>query len=174
MTFRTCEKGNLNELVRLEYRSFNSKLLTTLTTEDKISSAGRLLVMTSLKRVAVIGAGVSGIVACKELLQQGFDVTCFEMHDEIGGLWYFTKELRKDEGATIYEGLITNSDREMMRYSDFNFSPTTPPFLPHQEYYQYIKSYADHFDVTKRVQLNSKILSINKAEKLLNKWKMGF
>lgn len=46
--------------------------------------------MVQIKTVAVIGAGVSGLTASKACLEQGMDVTCFEMHDDIGGVWYYT------------------------------------------------------------------------------------
>jgi dimethylaniline monooxygenase (N-oxide forming) len=32
-----------------------------------------------------------GIVAVKNLLEEGFDVTGFERSDYIGGLWHFTE-----------------------------------------------------------------------------------
>jgi heterodisulfide reductase subunit A-like polyferredoxin len=36
---------------------------------------------------AVIGAGVAGLVAVKELLREGHRVTVFEQDDDIGGVW---------------------------------------------------------------------------------------
>lgn len=37
------------------------------------------------RRVAVIGAGVSGLRCASVLLENGFDVTIFEARDRIGG-----------------------------------------------------------------------------------------
>jgi len=39
--------------------------------------------------VAVIGAGIAGLAATKEFLEQGFEVTTFERYDTIGGLWSY-------------------------------------------------------------------------------------
>ena len=39
------------------------------------------------KTVAIIGAGASGLVAAKTLLEDGFDVTIFERQTKVGGLW---------------------------------------------------------------------------------------
>jgi 4-hydroxyacetophenone monooxygenase len=39
-------------------------------------------------RVAVIGAGMSGIVAAHRLRQAGIDVEVFEKNDDVGGTWY--------------------------------------------------------------------------------------
>lgn len=42
------------------------------------------------KRVAVVGAGVSGLAALKCCLEEGLQPTCFERSDNLGGLWRFT------------------------------------------------------------------------------------
>jgi len=40
-------------------------------------------------KIAIIGAGPSGITALKNLATNGLDVTCFEMNDQIGGNWVY-------------------------------------------------------------------------------------
>lgn len=39
------------------------------------------------KRTAVIGAGVSGVVAAAHLKKEGVDVTVFERSNAAGGIW---------------------------------------------------------------------------------------
>ncbi|KAM0271311.1 hypothetical protein ACHAPA_002918 [Fusarium lateritium] len=46
-------------------------------------------------KVAVIGLGVMGLVAVKNLTEEGFDVTGFDRNDYVGGLWHYT-----DKGTT--------------------------------------------------------------------------
>lgn len=41
------------------------------------------------KRVAVIGAGISGVTSAAHLLKQGLDVTLFERSGIAGGVWHF-------------------------------------------------------------------------------------
>uniref|UniRef100_A0A3Q0S5Q7 Flavin-containing monooxygenase n=1 Tax=Amphilophus citrinellus TaxID=61819 RepID=A0A3Q0S5Q7_AMPCI len=41
------------------------------------------------RRVAVIGAGASGLVCIKSCLDEGLEPVCFESSDDIGGLWRF-------------------------------------------------------------------------------------
>ena len=41
------------------------------------------------KHVAVVGAGPSGLVAAKELLQEGHEVTCFERDAGLGGVFRY-------------------------------------------------------------------------------------
>lgn len=47
-----------------------------------------------VRSVAVIGAGASGLAAVKCCLDEGFDPTCFERTDHIGGLWHYTEQVR--------------------------------------------------------------------------------
>ncbi|KFZ66164.1 Dimethylaniline monooxygenase [N-oxide-forming] 5, partial [Antrostomus carolinensis] len=41
------------------------------------------------QRVAIIGAGASGLCALKCCLDEGLVPTCFERSGDIGGLWRF-------------------------------------------------------------------------------------
>lgn len=43
-----------------------------------------------IQSVAVIGAGVSGILATRYLSEAGLDVTVFERNAEAGGIWSVT------------------------------------------------------------------------------------
>lgn len=42
----------------------------------------------SSRRVAVIGAGISGVVSAAHLKREGLDVTVFERSSAAGGVWY--------------------------------------------------------------------------------------
>lgn len=42
------------------------------------------------RRVAIVGAGASGLVSIRCCLQEGLEPTCFERTDDLGGLWRFT------------------------------------------------------------------------------------
>ena len=41
--------------------------------------------------IAIIGAGISGIVTAKCLLDDKFNIIVYEKSDHIGGLWQFTE-----------------------------------------------------------------------------------
>jgi len=44
-------------------------------------------------RVAVVGAGVSGLAAVKCCRDEGLDVVCFERRNDLGGLWNYTENV---------------------------------------------------------------------------------
>ncbi len=43
--------------------------------------------MTTKKKVAVIGAGVSGLATAKTFKEKGHDVTIIERSHDLGGVW---------------------------------------------------------------------------------------
>ncbi|KAI9249884.1 hypothetical protein BY458DRAFT_559853 [Sporodiniella umbellata] len=43
-----------------------------------------------LKKIAVIGAGLSGLCSAQVLLESGFEITVFERAEALGGLWNYT------------------------------------------------------------------------------------
>ena len=54
-------------------------------------------------RVAVIGAGPSGLVAAKHALEAGFDVTVFEASDDLGGQWHTTAAAQRRVAGDAHE-----------------------------------------------------------------------
>ena len=42
------------------------------------------------KRVAVIGAGIAGLITLKSLLEDGHDACAFEQASDIGGFWNYS------------------------------------------------------------------------------------
>lgn len=60
--------------------------------------------------VAVIGAGVSGLLSTKHCIEKGFNVTVYEQTDHVGGIWKFTDKTGKDKyginiHSPMYQGL---------------------------------------------------------------------
>jgi len=45
------------------------------------------------KRVAIIGAGISGIQAMKCCIAEGLVPYCFEATDSVGGLWLYKEKV---------------------------------------------------------------------------------
>lgn len=73
MKVEFCDEGSLLAL------SYEEALLNLYHSEN-----------TMAKRVAVIGAGVSGLSSIKCCLDEHLEPVCFERSNDIGGLWKFT------------------------------------------------------------------------------------
>lgn len=112
------------------------------------------------KRVAIVGAGASGLCSAKYLLESGFDVTVFEIGTQIGGMWCY----RNDSGrSSAYRTLHINTSRGVTRFSDLDFDAETQPFPDHFDMHRYLVSYADHFGVTPHIRFNSRVTQIRPA-----------
>src|SRR6059058_6473196 len=93
-------------------------------------------------RVAVIGAGVSGLVSCKALRDKGIEHTCFEASDDVGGNWYF----RNPNGrSSAYRSLHIDTSKERISFADFPMPAHYPDFPHHAELHAWLRDYADTF-----------------------------
>lgn len=63
-------------------------------------------------RVAVIGAGSSGIAACQVLHARGLEFDCFEKGSQVGGNWRY-------RNATAYRSLHINTSRRLMAFATY-------------------------------------------------------
>jgi dimethylaniline monooxygenase (N-oxide forming) len=112
--------------------------------------------MRSLK-VAVIGAGASGICAAKHLLSHGISVDIFEIGSKIGGMWVY----ENDNGRSpAYRSLRINTPRRITRFSDYPFDSSVGMFPSHYDMANYVKSYADHFGVSEHVRFRSEVVAV--------------
>ncbi|KAI2609102.1 FAD/NAD(P)-binding domain-containing protein [Hypoxylon fragiforme] len=64
-----------------------------LLTNGKVENGGPI---TNIKDVAVIGAGISGVVSAAHLLRAGFNVTVFERTGAVGGVWGYEPQPDRD------------------------------------------------------------------------------
>lgn len=62
--------------------------------------------------VCVVGAGILGLVATKNLLEQGLNVTAFTKDDSTGGLWHVSDD--KEKTTAIYQ-TSTNTSKQAVR-----------------------------------------------------------
>ncbi|KAM4023012.1 flavin-containing monooxygenase 5-like isoform 1-T2 [Anomaloglossus baeobatrachus] len=113
------------------------------------------------KKVAVIGAGASGLVAIKSCLEEGLDPTCFERTDDIGGLWRFNENPEAGR-ASIYKSVIINTSKEMMCFSDFPIPDDYPNFMHNSKIFQYFRLYAEHFQLTQYIRFKTSVCSVKK------------
>lgn len=113
------------------------------------------------KKVAVIGAGVSGLISLKCCLDEGLEPTCFERTEDIGGLWRF-KENVEDGRASIYHSVITNTSKEMSCFSDFPMPEDFPNFLHNSKLLEYFRIFAKKFDLLKYIQFQTTVISVKR------------
>ncbi|XP_059433604.1 probable flavin-containing monooxygenase 1 [Corylus avellana] len=102
-----------------------------------------------VSKIAIIGAGVSGLAAAKQLAHHNPIV--FEATDSIGGVWRHCS----------YNSTKLQSYRCDYEFSDFPWPERDNNTFPsHTEILDYLQSYAEHFDVLKCVRFNTKVVEI--------------
>ncbi len=100
------------------------------------------------QNIAIIGAGLSGLVTAKTLLEYGHDVTVFEKENEIGGVW---------SPCRHYPGLTTQNTRDTYAFSDFRMPKEYPEFPTGAQMLDYLKGYATHYGVMPCIRLRHRI-----------------
>uniref|UniRef100_A0A3Q1J5Z0 Flavin-containing monooxygenase n=1 Tax=Anabas testudineus TaxID=64144 RepID=A0A3Q1J5Z0_ANATE len=105
-----------------------------------------------LHKVAVIGAGPSGLTSIKACLEEDMVPTCFESSNYIGGLWKF-KEVSEPNRASIYRSLTIKTSKEMMCFSDFPIPADYPNYMHHSKILKYFRMYAEHFKLLQHIRL---------------------
>ncbi|XP_016144476.1 dimethylaniline monooxygenase [N-oxide-forming] 5-like isoform X1 [Sinocyclocheilus grahami] len=119
------------------------------------------------KRVAVIGAGSSGLTSIKCCLDEGLEPVCFESSDDIGGLWNFKAQPEADR-CSIYRSVIVNTSKEMMCYSDFPMPDHFPNFVNNSTIMQYFRLYAEHFSLLKHIHFQTTVRSVRQRPDFSN------
>lgn len=106
------------------------------------------------KRIVVIGAGPSGLVTVKELLDQGHRPVCFEKADGPGGVYRF----HETEGV-VWESCRLTSTGILTAFSDFPASAERKEFMLAQEYVEYLDDYCAAFDLERHIHYGHTVQS---------------
>ncbi|KAL1241844.1 Flavin-containing monooxygenase [Trichinella spiralis] len=113
-------------------------------------------------RVAIVGAGPSGLTAIKTCLDYGLEPVCFERADRIGGLWYYQEKVIPGR-STVMKSTVINTSKEMSAYSDFPPRRDLPNFMHNTQLLHYLEEYADRFKLTEHVHFNTEVIKVTKS-----------
>ncbi|KAK4285404.1 hypothetical protein QN277_002104 [Acacia crassicarpa] len=135
--------------------------------------------------VAVIGAGVAGLCAARELLREGHTVVVFEKSDQIGGTWRYDPRTDSDPigidptrevvHGSLYLSLRTNLPRQLMGFLDYPFPENRengdPRAFPgHEEVLWFLNKFADDFGIRELIRFNREVLRIERVDGRNDKW----
>lgn len=118
------------------------------------------------KRLAIVGAGASGLITLKNTLAHlpAWDIVCFEKSPKTTGCW-----------GNPYPGFVSTSTKYTTQFSCFRkWDSTSSPaartaksdFFRDGEYGQYLDDFRDHFRLSPHIHLNTPILKIRRVKNL--------
>jgi dimethylaniline monooxygenase (N-oxide forming) len=106
------------------------------------------------RKTCIIGAGSSGMVAVKALLDADLPCDCFEESDRVGGLWVFGN---KNGKSAAYRSLSINTSRQRMEYADFPMPDTVPDYPGHADIAAYFAAYAERFGLAQKIRFGTRV-----------------
>ena len=104
-----------------------------------------------MKRALIIGAGASGLAACKEFSEKGLDTTVFESGGCIGGVF-----------RDAYQRLELTSSSILTAFSDYPPSEEEPTMWSASEYLSYMHQYCVDNDLFQHIQFNSTVVGVKR------------
>ncbi|KAL8119226.1 hypothetical protein AgCh_016661 [Apium graveolens] len=136
--------------------------------------------MPSSLTVAVIGAGVAGLLAGHELQRAGHRVTIFGKQNQLGGTWVYDPRIESDLlsldpdreiiHSSLYSSLCTNFPRHLMGFSDFSFTKVyqdSRTFPSHEEVLKFLNEFALQFGIIELIRFSTEVVGIELRD---NEW----
>ncbi|WNO10755.1 flavin-containing monooxygenase [Teredinibacter sp. KSP-S5-2] len=120
-----------------------------------------------MKKVAVIGAGLSGLVTIKELIEESHSVVCFEQEDDIGGAFY-----NKESKGGIYNEMHLTVSNYFMSFSSHLPEDLKRRFWTASEYLEYLHSFVEKFALKKFIRFKTEVVNITQVDE--ETWKVFY
>jgi len=118
--------------------------------------------MSDMPSVCVIGAGVSGLTACKALADFGVPHTCFEASDEVGGNWYFENP---NGVSSAYRSLHIDISKPSISFRDFPMPERYPDYPHHTHIFEWLRDYADAFALRENIHFNTRVQHAQRGQR---------
>ena len=113
--------------------------------------------MPSTRKVCIIGAGSSGVVAAQVLDARGIRFDCFEKGSQIGGNWRY----ENDNGmSSAYRSLHINTSRRVMAFKSLPMPDHFPDYPDHFQMAAYFDEYADHFGLRELIRFRTEVVKV--------------
>ena len=117
--------------------------------------------VSAVRNVAIVGAGVAGLVTARVLQQQGLDCTLFERAAVLGGVW-----------SIGYSNFGAQVQKELYEFPDWPLPDGTPDFTPGPVIQKYLEDYADHFGVTPNIRFNADVTNVAERDGPGSGWRV--
>ena len=111
--------------------------------------------------VIVIGAGWSGLLACKCMLEEGLTVATLEKRVSVGGIWKYSED---PHVVTVMQNTKCTSSSSVTEMSDFPMPDEIGQFPKQDDVFRYLISYCDNFKLWPHIHLGHGVKNVEKKE----------
>ena len=111
------------------------------------------------ENVCVIGAGLSGLVAIKNLREHGFGVDCYERETGVGGAWNW-----RHDRSPVYGSTHLISSKPFTQFPDFPMPDSWPDYPHHTQVLAYLERYTDHFGLRDHIWFGTEVTKVEAAD----------
>ena len=127
------------------------------------------------KRIAVIGAGMSGLTSIKHCLDEGLDPVCYDERQDLGGVWNYADKVIKGR-SSVMRNTLANTCKETYCFSDFPVPDNFPVFLTHERMIEYLRLYAAKFDLERHIHYSHKVVEVRQEDNFSStgRWRVTF
>lgn len=115
--------------------------------------------MRTSARVCVVGAGVTGLVAIRELVAEGHEVQAFEKTDDVIGTW-----------RTVYETVQLLTSKRATAFKGYPMPEGTAQFPTGRQYREYIRWFAKEADLLRHIRFNTAVTAATPVDDGTGGW----
>ncbi|XP_014291635.1 senecionine N-oxygenase [Halyomorpha halys] len=118
-------------------------------------------------KVAVIGAGASGLISAKVLSDEGVNYDVFEINDQVGGTWVYTENTVDKYGlpvsSSMYRDLRTNLPKEVMEFSEYHYDIENVSYITPSQVLDYLQSFCNEYNLKDHIKLEHLVTKVSKT-----------
>lgn len=111
--------------------------------------------METSDKIALIGAGPSGLAGARNLLKLGIPFQGFESHTDVGGLWNID-----NPRSTVYDSAHLISSKRTTEFSEFPMRDEVADYPSHRELRRYFSDFADRFDLRRHYRFGVRVTKV--------------
>ncbi|HEX8065057.1 MAG TPA: NAD(P)-binding domain-containing protein [Thermoleophilaceae bacterium] len=110
-------------------------------------------------RIAIVGAGPSGLAALRALTAAGFDAVAYERGARIGGVWTL-----EDRPTAAYRTLHLITSRARTEFAEHPMPADTPDYPSRDAVGRYLEGYAARFGLDERIRTGAAVERVRRLD----------